>query len=473
MKKNSIIKKFLSFSIGSWIGIAISVLSTPILTRLFSPEEFAKASMFDLAINIILLITMLGTDQAFVRFFYEEKEEDRKYLLRNCLKISLLVWIIISVIIVIFNERFSILLFGIKSIDSVILVIITSLVFLFNRFASLQIRMEQRGKIYSLMEVTLKVSELVFMVLFFYLIGNRFEAINGGRAVSILLIALIGIFASKENWIFRGEKNQLENSNKKILNYGFPLVFTFLIMWIFQSSSRFAIKEYHSMYELGIFTGAYKIIGIFSIIQASFSIFWAPLAFEKYESDRNNFKFFENMFEIIFVLMILLGFCIVIFKDFIVLLLGNQYREATYLIPLLSFFPIMTTVSEISKIGISFSKKIKWFTINSTVVCLINIILNLALVPRYGVKGATLATAISYIALFYLNTLVSQKLYGAKYINNKVSVSIVLLFLYTLFSTYNKGLVTFFLGIIIALLHIFIHKIFLKNTYFKFRGINY
>lgn len=470
MKNNNLIKKFLSFSIGSWIGIAISVLSTPILTRLFSPEEFAKASMFDLAINIILLITMLGTDQAFVRFFYEEKEENRKYLLRNCLKISLVFWIIIAVVIVIFNERFSLLLFGIKSIDSVVLVIITSLVFLFNRFASLQIRMEQRGKIYSLMEVTLKVSELVFMILFFYLIGNRFEAINGGRALSILFIALIGIFASKKNWVFKGQKNDLINDNKSIMNFGLPLVFTSLIMWIFQSSSRFAIKEYNSMYELGIFAGAYKIIGIFSVIQASFSTFWAPLAFEKYENDRNDFKFFENMFEIIFVSMILLGCCIVMFKDFIVLLLGDQYRGATYLIPLLSFFPIMTTVSDISKIGISFSKKIKWFTINSGLVCLINISLNLALVPRYGVKGAALATAISYVALFYLNTLVSQKLYGAKYINNKVNLLISLLFLYSFYSTYNSGYILSFIGIIIVGIILIIYKEFFREIFISLRS---
>ena len=45
MKKNSLINKFLSFSIGSWISIIIAIVTTPITTRLLSPEEYGKFSM--------------------------------------------------------------------------------------------------------------------------------------------------------------------------------------------------------------------------------------------------------------------------------------------------------------------------------------------------------------------------------------------------------------------------------------------
>lgn len=458
MKNNSLLKKFLSFSIGSWIGIGISVLSTPILTRLFSPEEFAKASMFDLAINIILLTTMVGSDQAFVRFFYEEKEENRKYLLRNCLNISLLIWIVISIINFIFYKKISFLLFNIESKNSVILIIVTSLIFLLYRFSSLQIRMEQRGKVYSIMEVTLRISELGFMVLIFFIIGNRFEAINMGRALSILIVAMIGIISTKKNWIFKNEKKDLINDNYKIISFGLPLLFTSLIMWLFQSSSRFAIKEYLTMRDLGIFAGAYKIIGIFSIVQSSFSTYWAPLSYEKYETDKNDFSFFEKMFNIIFFLMIFLGVLIIMFKGLIVLLLGENYRAASKIIPFLVFSPIMVTMSEISKVGISFSKKIKWSTFNSAITCIINLILNYSLVAYMGLKGASIATGLSYIILFYLNTIIGEKLYGARFLNKHINFSLTVLIFYALIGSYIKESLSFYLGIIVLAIIYLLNK---------------
>ena len=73
--KENLLKKFLLFSYGSWIGLVISLLGTIITTRILLPEDFGRASMFTLALNIAMLFILLGMDQSFVRFFYEEDEE--------------------------------------------------------------------------------------------------------------------------------------------------------------------------------------------------------------------------------------------------------------------------------------------------------------------------------------------------------------------------------------------------------------
>ncbi len=75
IKSNPLLKKFLAFSVGGWIALLIGLISTPITTRIFSPEELGKASMFNLAINVSMMLLLFGTDQAYVRFFYEEKHK--------------------------------------------------------------------------------------------------------------------------------------------------------------------------------------------------------------------------------------------------------------------------------------------------------------------------------------------------------------------------------------------------------------
>lgn len=91
MKRNSLINKFLSFSIGSWISIIIGVLSTLLITRLFSPDQTGIVSMFEPFANITTTFIICGIDQSFIRFFYVEKEENRKIFLFNCFKLPMII----------------------------------------------------------------------------------------------------------------------------------------------------------------------------------------------------------------------------------------------------------------------------------------------------------------------------------------------------------------------------------------------
>ena len=69
----NILRKFFSFSIGTWIGAIIGIVTIPLITNFFSPDDLGKAAMFALALNVMMVITMFGIDQTFVRFYYEEK----------------------------------------------------------------------------------------------------------------------------------------------------------------------------------------------------------------------------------------------------------------------------------------------------------------------------------------------------------------------------------------------------------------
>ena len=71
MNIKSYIKSFLSFSIGTWLRAIISFITTPIISYLIVPEEFGKASMFSLIYNVSLIISTIGLDQSFVRFYNE------------------------------------------------------------------------------------------------------------------------------------------------------------------------------------------------------------------------------------------------------------------------------------------------------------------------------------------------------------------------------------------------------------------
>src|SRR5690625_1592312 len=99
VRKSNLFVSFLQFSYGSWLGLVIGVATTIITTRILSPDAFGKVSMFDVSLQVGMIITIFGTDQSFIRFFYEEDSHKRGALLYNSLKLPFISTTIMLIIL--------------------------------------------------------------------------------------------------------------------------------------------------------------------------------------------------------------------------------------------------------------------------------------------------------------------------------------------------------------------------------------
>ena len=68
---SNFIRNLIGFSLSSWIGFFIGIISVPLLTRILEPLQFAMLNQFLAASNLAMAITCLGMDSAFVRFHNE------------------------------------------------------------------------------------------------------------------------------------------------------------------------------------------------------------------------------------------------------------------------------------------------------------------------------------------------------------------------------------------------------------------
>src|SRR5690606_11696167 len=108
---------------------------------------------------------------------------------------------------------------------------------------------------------------------------------------------------------------------------------------------------------------------------------------------------------------------VVMMKELIVLFLGVEYHMASKLIPALVLMPIMYTMSEVTVQGINFFLKPYIHILVSGISLFTNIMLCILLIPRYGMEGAALAIALSYI-VFYL----TRTFWGLKYFYFNVKI---------------------------------------------------
>lgn len=471
MLKNNLIKKFLSFSIGGYVNALIGLLTVPIVTRMLSPEQYGIASLISIIVEMLVVFCSLALDQSFVRFFYEVEEEERGKLLKDCLYYPVFITIFSSLIIFIFRNQISIFILGKKEKVIWLIIVFSIVALIIKSFAFLVVRMQQKGGLYSFFYILIKVVEFSFILLFFKIYGNDYKVIVLATLFSTLITSLLMIVVERKIWKLGG-KRKIEK--KELLNFSAPLVLTLALTWIFGSSDKITIKIFSNLKELGLYSGAFRIVSVISVIQTGFTSFWTPFIYERYSKNPDDLVFYKKANDYLSLIFFLIGFSILATRNIIIILLGEKYYDSLFIVPMLIFVPIMYLISETTMMGIGFKKKSKYFLYISIIVAIFNIIGNILLVPKYGAKGAAISTGISYIIFFSLRTYFSLKLINFGFNLKRIYMVTILLLCYALYlSFYNNLKYTILLGGLLIITVLLIYKsvlLELKQKFIKIRS---
>lgn len=467
---NNLLKKFLSFSVGGYIALVIGFFTTPITTRMLSPEQYGISSMYLLIVNILMLLAILGLDQGFVRYFYEESEGNKGLLLKNCLKIPIGMLIIISVLILLFRVKISEFIF-LEDNDFMIIFLVIMLLFtLLNRYSFLTIRMNQKAKLFSIFQIINQLLNFIFIILFFKVYGDNYKTIVIGSTITTVIMTIISIFSERKIWSFRG--TNIKTTERELLKYSLPFTITMALTWIFQSSDKVAIKVFSNVEELGLYAAAFKIVALLNIVQTGFTTFWVPVAYERYTKEPKNLEFFEKIHAYISLVMFGMALVVLMSKDLIILLLGEKFRVASSIMPCLVLMPIMYTISETTVLGINFKKKTKYHMNISVVVAVLNILGNLLLVPYLGAKGAAISTGLVYIIFFSLRTYFSLKEIKFKFNLKRFYFSTTIVTSYAIYLTFNElGKSGILLGVLLIGIILGIYFEVIKEIFFMIQKV--
>ena len=460
--KNNLLKKFLSFSIGGYVNAVIGFFMLPFITRILTPEEYGIASLIAVLVDMLVIMCSMGLDQGLVRFFYEEDEDNRGRLLYNSISYPIIFFFILSI----FKDKITFFILN-KNDNFLWKVILVSILFrILHLFSILIIRMQQKGKLFSFLNILLKVSEFLFILILYKIYKNSYKILILASLFSFILTSLLSIFFERKIWTFSGKE---KITKKELLKYSFPLVLTMGLTWLFASADKLTIKYFSDLNQVGLYSSSFKIVSIISVIQSGFTTFWTPIVYEHYSKNPEDTLFYKKANDYLSIIFFSMGLGILIFRDLIVFLLGDKYYLSKFIMPMLIFIPVMYLISETTVMGISFKKKSKYFLYISIVVSITNILGNIILVPFLGAKGAAISTGISYILFFVLRTYFSNKLINFNFNLKRIYFIIILFLGYALFLTFYDNI--FFnigIGILLQIIIIVAYFPILKELYFKY-----
>jgi O-antigen/teichoic acid export membrane protein len=197
--------------------------------------------------------------------------------------------------------------------------------------------------------------------------------------------------------------------------FGLPLVPSALALWVINFVDRLFIAGYKDPAEVGVYSAAVKIASVITFAMFAFRTAWPAFAYS-IEDDRDAKRTYA------FVLTYLL-----VFASWIALGLGAlapwltqamtapEYQRAEKAIALLAFAGAIYAGYTVLAIGSGRARKTQLNWVVTGIGAAVNVGLCVVLVPRYGMVGAAIATAIAYVVLFLGMTLYAQRVYPVAY----------------------------------------------------------
>lgn len=432
----SILKKLGAFSVGPIISAFLGFITVPLVTNFISTDEYGRCSMFTLAQSTIAMFIYLGLDQAFVREFNAFGDQvDR--LLANVIRIPLCSVLVIDAVVLCMPARISTILFDTPDERLAVYLLAVMLpVMVFENFGLLKIRMEEKGLQYSCFIILLKALTLVFTVLLFLTYEKSFRSAVYAMALAEIVTGMAVFFVTLRRVpIFSAATDR--PLVRRMLRFGLPLLPASMLGWALTSMDKIMLRTMCSYSELGLYAAAFKIVNVLGVVQTCFTLYWVPLAFRWYESKKDN-RYFSAANDVVACIMCVLCLGVLLCKDLVALILGENFAQAVCIFPFIMLHPIMYTMSETTGVGISFSRKTGYNALISALACGTNILLNYLLIPIWNGTGAAVATGVSYIVFFWGRTLVSRKIWYRFRIQKYL--------LYTAVILLNCGLHTFAAG---------------------------
>lgn len=403
----SFIKSIIGFSISSWIGFVIGIISVPLLTRLFDPIQFAIINQFNAATLFFLSLVTLGMDSGFVRFFLEPPSGfNKNQLLGKCLGSSILVLIVLTVISLPFYRSLSNILFGINNWIITLFFFVAILSQITIRFFTIYYRMLNNIAAFTIITVVLQIVSK-FAVLGALPFNGDKTWLLAANTLGVLLLSLGILFVNIKNQTISWSSTSLLKS-KEFTTYSFGSWLVPVVIFANIYFSQIIVRHFAGEKILGIYLSANIFAGILAVVQSGFSNYWSVYMFANYDKTQNLIK---KMHDYICFLAILAICGLILMKDILYLFIGYQFHASKPIFALVIAAPLFSMIGETTAYGISINKKAYLSLFSYSSYLILNLTLSFLFVPIWGMFGAALSLMVSALVNLIIQTVFGQKYY--------------------------------------------------------------
>ncbi|KAF0247926.1 MAG: Membrane protein [bacterium] len=420
------------FGASGVINRALTIILLPLYTNYIRLDEYGVLALLTIILSTLPLVLRMGLNNALLRSFYDYSEEERPRLATTVMIFLLATSVPLLLIMAFFSPQISMLVFD-SSQYTLHLRIVCIIAFLevFNAIPHTLMLVRNASVKYSACQIIGFIVQLSIIIILvkYYRIG----------ILGVLIGNLVGS-ALENGLMFWFTKHQLRwgfnvSELKKMLIFGFPLIFSRLSSICLQSIDRFFLNYYSTTLIVGLYALGNQLVNpIALLITSPFIMIWTNMQFSSM-NDSDAKEYYARMLTYIVYLASLLALPVsVLAEDILRIFASSKYWDATVVVPWLALTAVFDAANPALSVGISLKRKTYFNPIILTTAALVNLGLNFLLIPDFGMLGAAIATLISYIVMGVIKYKVSNYLFPVNYEWQRILKIVIASFLLFLFS---------------------------------------
>lgn len=397
-------------------------------TRIFEKGEYGIVTELYAWMVLLLIILTYGMETGFFRFAQEKKDYEKIY---STAIISLFITSTLFIIFVfLFIEPVAAVLKYSSNQDYIKMFAVIVSIDAFNAIPFARLRNDNKPLIFSIIKIANVVITILAVLFFFILAPSLYQSQNAGLlkfydpdygvgyvflanltgSAATLLMLLPFIIKTKpvydlEIW-------------KRMINYSFPLLIAGLSGSINDAIDKILLRrltgEENGLEIVGEYGAGYKIAVLMALFIQMFRFAAEPFFFEraKYEKAKETYAFVMKYF-VISMLIVYLG--INLYISGIQLIIGEIFREAVVVVPIVSMGYLMYGIYMNHSIWYKINDMTKFGIYITLAGAVITVMINVIFIPAYSYMASAWAHVASYGVMIGLSFVFARKHFRINY----------------------------------------------------------
>ena len=421
------------YGISTILGRFLSYLLTPFYTRIFGAESYGIITDVYALIPFALVTLTLGMESAYFRFAAKadaaggDVQEQKRRLFATMWGITSLASLIFFVVVTLFRSDVSAIMGEVYAANPSYVVIVAAIV-MFDVMGCVPFsRLREQGR--ALRFVSLKLLNIILQVALAVLfwavglfdtefgVGWAFVANLIASVITTLLVAIMGGTLPRIRWAMLGI----------LFAYSLPLLLSSIAgtagEFIDRQLIKYLVPE-GSMAQLGIYGAITKIAVVMTLFTQMYRLAAEPFFLSNFRKE----EFVEMnaaalKYYMIASMLIFLG--IALFRDLFALIVGSEFRQGIYILPIVLGANILSGVW----LNLSFWYKREektryalWVTLSGLAA---SVIAGYLLIPRYGYFGAAWSRFVAEVVMVGVSLTMNRICYPTPYDFRRIAEYVV------------------------------------------------
>lgn len=400
------------------VSYGVAFISQIIFTRALGAD---LVGLYQICMNIIMLsmmISVLGMDSSNIKFisqFYSKKDYSKvKSYFYYSIKMTMILSIICSITLLVFRDKISLNIFNDGRINKVLPVFCLILIM----YALIEViggysRGIKRSSDYFLSQEFINKFVKIIVFILLYLFGVKFIGLVIGTILGFACSLIYLLYKVKKATpeLFDNKIEKTDINYKEYWKYSISMSTVYFTNYLMVYVNSTIIGIFLNSENVGVYSNAQTLASFIIFIYVSFNSIFVSMVSELWASGKVKVLrvLYIDITRIILVLSIPLVVIMIYYSDTILGIFGEEFKRGSSAFIILIIGQLFNIIVGPNESLLSMSGNQRYSMINGIMIAMLNIILNIVLIPIYGIVGSAMAGAVAIIVVNIIKTIQVKK----------------------------------------------------------------